>query len=178
MNGRGREEKEDFFFLFSSPPLHPLLYTTLEFDPEMVGKGVLVCCMTSLRKWSIALSTLVWGVCTCSTSASLTFSMSLLQCIGIAQGGVVYRPKSFLFGGTQHPLIALTGLGPYGSSHGAHFLQVDSSDQSLDLICLAASLLSTRKVLWMWILMQLHASGALLKTLGLGPCVLCVGLIT
>ena len=25
----------------------------MEFDPGMVGKGVLVCCMTSLRKWSI-----------------------------------------------------------------------------------------------------------------------------
>ena len=35
----------------SSRPIH--LNVRLEFDPGMVGKGVLVCYMTSLRKWYI-----------------------------------------------------------------------------------------------------------------------------
>ena len=34
-----------------SRPIH--LNVHIEFDPGMVGKGVLVCCMTSLLKWSI-----------------------------------------------------------------------------------------------------------------------------
>ena len=40
-----------------SRPIH--LNVHIEFDPGMVGKGVLVCYMTSLRKWSI-----VW-LCVC-----------------------------------------------------------------------------------------------------------------
>ena len=36
-----------------SQPIH--LNVDVEFDPGMVGKGVLVCCMMSLRKWSITL---------------------------------------------------------------------------------------------------------------------------
>ena len=34
-------------------PTNPPEYANEEFDPGMVGKGVLVCCMTSFRKWSV-----------------------------------------------------------------------------------------------------------------------------
>ena len=45
MKGRGREEKEDVFFLFSSPPLHPLLYTITEPSLSYEENGFLDKCL-------------------------------------------------------------------------------------------------------------------------------------
>ena len=37
--------------LYSAPPIHPNVH--VGFDPGMIGKGVLVCCMTSSCKWPV-----------------------------------------------------------------------------------------------------------------------------
>ena len=99
-----------------SRPCH--LNVHIKVDPRMVGKGVLVCCATSLRKWSF----LLWSFTTFRmfrplTSGSVMIIGDFWQpfCVGKNNGGHKARPRKTTIARGK---IYLTQLGRWSCSRG------------------------------------------------------------